>query len=232
MRRVLITGANRGLGLALVRQCMERGDLVLAACRQPEKAVELNELGAIAGNQLAILELELSDPDGIAQAGKIAASKTVALDLLINNAGIYAVGENIRTIDLEKMEHFNRVNALGAVLLVQACLDLLKAGEAPVIVNVSSESGSISALDSFRCYYYFGSKALMNMYTRLMAFDPQMTGIRVVAMHPGWVRTDMGGSEAALSPDDSACCILKIAAELNQQNSGKFYTYQGKELPW
>ena len=124
------------------------------------------------------------------------------------------------------------MNAVGQVLVAQQFLDLLKAGTNPKIINVTSEAGSISTMNRFRGYYYFGSKAAMNMFSRSMAWDPDTGGIITIALHPGWVRTDMGGSDADLSVTESAEGILKVIAGLRPEDNGKFFTWDGKEYPW
>jgi len=124
------------------------------------------------------------------------------------------------------------VNAVGHLLVTKKFLGLLKAGNAPRIINITSEAGSISKMERFRGYYYFASKAAMNMFTRSLAWDPETDRMTTIAMHPGWVRTDMGGSEADLSVTESAAGILKVVAALTLQDNGKFYTWDGKEYPW
>jgi NAD(P)-dependent dehydrogenase (short-subunit alcohol dehydrogenase family) len=152
--------------------------------------------------------------------------------MLINNAAFNAEGETLRTFDAEKAAQQWTVNAVGQILVAQKFLDLLKAGTDPKIINITSEAGSISTMEHFRGYYYFGSKAAMNMFSRAMAWDPDTDGIITIALHPGWVRTDMGGSDADLSVTESAEGILKVIANLTPDDNGKFYTWEGKEYPW
>jgi len=123
------------------------------------------------------------------------------------------------------------VNAVGQVLVAQRFLDLLKAGTNPKIINITSEAGSISTMDRFRGYYYFGSKAAMNMFSRSMAWDPDTAGIITIASHPGWVRTDMGGSDADLSVSESAEGILKVIAGLRPEDNGKFLPGMRRNIP-
>jgi len=230
--RILISGANRGIGLELTRLCALRGDHVFAGCRSPESASALKELSIPHQGKIIILPLEITDGDSIDRSLRLVKNEVDGLDVLINNAAIFANGETLRTFDAEKAAHQWTVNALGQMLVAQNSLDLLKAGIAPKIINITSESGSVSTMDSFRGYYYFGSKAAMNMFSRCMAWDPETAGIITIALHPGWVRTDMGGADADLSVTESAEGVLKVIAALTPEDNGKFYTWDGKEYPW
>jgi NAD(P)-dependent dehydrogenase (short-subunit alcohol dehydrogenase family) len=232
MNRILITGANRGLGLELTRLCAARGDRVFAGCRFPEHDTQLKDLSARYPGQIDILPMEITDKASLHRCTQQVRSKVDALDMLINNAAIDAKGETLRTFDAEKAAQQWKVNAVGQVLVAQRFLDLLKAGTNPKIINVTSEAGSISTMKHYRGYYYFGSKAAMNMFSRSMAWDPDTAGIITIALHPGWVRTDMGGTNAHLSVTESAEGILKVIADLTPEDNGKFYTWDGKEYPW
>jgi len=232
MNRILITGANRGLGLELVRLCAARGNRVFAGCRSPEQAAELKDLSTRLRGQVDILPLEITDATSLDRCVQQVRSEVDALDMLINNAAINAEGETLRTFNAEKAAQQWTVNAVGQVLVTQRFIDLLKAGTDPKIINITSEAGSISTMNHFRGYYYFGSKAAMNMFSRCMAWDPDAAGIITIALHPGWVRTDMGGSDAYLSVTESAEGILNVIADLTPEDNGKFYRWDGKEYPW
>jgi NAD(P)-dependent dehydrogenase (short-subunit alcohol dehydrogenase family) len=230
--RILITGANRGIGLELTRLCAARGDQVFAGCRSTIQALALKDLSAQFPGRVSILQLEITDAASVEECIRQVEKETDALDVLINNAAVFSSGETLRTFDAEKAAQQWTVNAIGQMLVAQKALDLLKAGVNPKIVNVTSESGSISTMESFRGYYYFGSKAAMNMFSRCMAWDPETAGIVTIALHPGWVRTDMGGSNADLSVTESAEGILNVIASLSPADNGKFNTWDGKEYPW
>jgi NAD(P)-dependent dehydrogenase (short-subunit alcohol dehydrogenase family) len=232
MNRILITGANRGLGIELVRLCAARGDRVFAGRRSPQHDTGLKDLSARYRGQIDILPLEIMDTASLNQCVQRVRNEVDALDVLMNNAAINAEGETLRTFDAEKAAQQWTVNAVGQVLVAQKFLDLLKAGTNPKIINITSEAGSISTMNRFRGYYYFGSKAAMNMFSRSMAWDPDTAGIITIALHPGWVRTDMGGSDADLSVSESAEGILKVIAGLRPEDNGKFCTWDGKEYPW
>jgi NAD(P)-dependent dehydrogenase (short-subunit alcohol dehydrogenase family) len=230
--RILITGANRGIGLELARLCAARGDRVFAGCRFPAHDTALKDLSVKYPGHVSILPLEVRDVASANQCAQQVWSEVDALDILINNAAINFEGETLRSFDAEKATQQWMVNAVGQMLVAQNFLDLLKQGNLPKIINISSEAGSISTMDHFRGYYYFGSKAAQNMFTRCMAWDPETDGIIIIAMHPGWVRTDMGGSNADLSVTESAEGILNVIANLTPEENGKFYTWDGKEYPW
>ena len=232
MNRILITGANRGLGLELVRLYAARGDQVFAGCRSLEHDTALQDLSARYPGQLDILPMEITDTASLDRCVGQVRSAVDALDMLINNAAINEEGETLRTFDAQKAAQQWMVNAVGQVLVARKFLDLLKAGADPKIINITSEAGSISTMNHFRGYYYFGSKAAMNMFSRSMAWDPDTAGIITIALHPGWVRTDMGGSNADLSVTESAEGTLKVIDGLGPQDNGKFYTWDGKEYPW
>ena len=229
---ILITGANRGLGLELVRLYLAQGARVFAGCRSPERATGLNQLTAQFNGQLSILPLEVTEAASLDRCVQQVASEAGALDMLINNAAIGADGETLRTFDAAQAFQQWNVNAAGQILAAQKFLDLLKKGNAPRIINISSEAGSISTMNRFRGYYYLGSKAALNMFTRCMAWDPETAGMITIAIHPGWVRTDMGGADADLSVTESAQGILNVIAALTPDDNGKFYTWDGKEYPW
>lgn len=232
MKHVLITGANRGIGLELVRQSAARGDLVFAGCRTPKKASALEELSAEYPGKVSMLPLDVSDEESIAQSAVTVAKKVDRLDIIFNNAAINMGNETLSEVKADVLLKTIHVNAVGAVLVAQKFLLLLKKGDTPKIINISSEAGSIEKMTHFRGYHYFGSKAALNMYTRSLAWDPETEGITVISIHPGWVRTDMGGSEAHLSVTQSVAGMLKVIDGLTPADNGKFYTWKGIEYPW
>lgn len=232
MKRVLITGANRGLGLELARQYVARGERVFATCRTPDKARDLGELAARYADRVTVLPLEVTDAQGIEACASLVQAETGGLDVLINNAAINLGDEALSMVKAEALLQTLQVNAVGAVLVAQKFVMLLKNGENPKLVNISSEAGSISRMQAFRGYGYYASKTAINMYTRCLALDPEMVGVIVIAMHPGWVRTDMGGMNAHLSPQESALGIMKVTDALTPEENGKFFTWEGREYPW
>lgn len=234
MQRVLITGANRGLGLEFVRQCLARSARVFAGCRNPVNAVDLQTLFTAHPGQLTILTLDVTDEVTIAASVESIRSQVDGLDLLINNAGVFPRGETPVNLNAETMLQTFHVNSVGPMIVAQFCLDLLRAGEHPKIVNISSKMGSLwwKEREGGGDYSYCSSKAALNMLTRTLAFDLRSDGIIVVSMSPGWVQTDMGGSAADLMPTESVRGILKVVERLAEADTGKFYTWEGCEHPW
>jgi NAD(P)-dependent dehydrogenase (short-subunit alcohol dehydrogenase family) len=163
---------------------------------------------------------------------KAVGSQTKRLDLLINNAGILPRGATIASLEVGTLLRTMHVNAIGPLMVARAFVRLLEKSDYPVILNVSSESGSLALKTTGGNYGYCASKAALNMYTRALSFDLQPRGVIVIALHPGWVRTDMGGRSAPLSPKHSALGILSLADRLTLSDCGRFLTWDGHELPW
>ena len=233
MSNVLITGANRGIGLELTRQILNKGDRVFATCRKPAQADGLHSLADTFQEQLTILPLDVTDDEMAIGVRTAVSTQTPSLDLLINNAGILYRGERIDNFEPAKMLRTFDVNVVGAMRVVAQFVDLLRLGTNPRIINISSQLGSLLAMDrNWGDVSYNSSKAALNMVTRKLAHDLAGDGIAVIAIHPGWVQTDMGGPNAAISSPDSAQGILAVAGSLTLEHSGKFYTYSGGEHPW
>lgn len=232
MKRVLITGANRGIGLALVRKFVDRGDRVFAGYRSLENSPTLEGIPAQRPGEVYLIRLDVSDLTSIGRSVQLVKDQVDGLDILINNAAVHLGDENLSGVESKKLLEALQVNSVGPILVAQQFIHLLKQGDDPCIINVSSEAGSISRMDQFRGYGYYGSKAAENMYTRALAFDPETEGVIVIAVHPGWVRTDMGGPEAHISSAESAAGIVHVIDALTPQDNGKFFTWEGNEYPW
>lgn len=230
--RVLISGANRGLGLQFTRQCLARGDRVIATARQPARASELNHLAGEYPGHLHVLPLDVSDPASIDELARELGLITPALDLLIANAGTLNRGERFGELKAADLDHAWRVNTLGPLLLAQALTPALAAGEQPKVLFLTSILGSISARDSFYVPSYCISKAGLNMAMRQLSFPFAERGIIGFAAHPGWVRTEMGGAQAPLSPEASVSDLLALIATRQAAHNGHFYAHDGRELDW
>lgn len=232
----LLTGANRGLGLEWTRQLANRVDRLFATCRRPGDAPDLAELATAHPDTIAVFALDVAEPEAIETAVERVSSEAGSLDLLVNNAGINGGGTSDRfgSVDQNTMMDVLRVNTAGPHLLTQACADLLRAGAAnkeAIVVNVTSQLGSITNTSGGSWHSYKASKAALNMCTRLQAGALSEEAI-VVSMHPGWVRTDMGGSNARLSPEASVTGMLNVISDLTPDDSGRFLSHDGRELPW
>ena len=233
MSRVLITGANRGIGLELTKQLLEAGEFVFAGCRNPERAIELQNLVAEYEGQAVIVQLDVTSDDSVMAAKTAVSAQTNQIDLLINNAGVLVPNETIDNFDLVQMERTYQVNVFGAMRVVTQFADLLRAGSNAKLVNVSSQLGSLLAMKSnWGEYSYNSSKAALNMLTRMLSFELKRDNVTVISMHPGWVQTDMGGQNARLTPPASASGIIEVIRQLTLEDTNKFYTFAGDEHLW
>lgn len=230
--QVVVTGANRGLGLAFTRAYLARGATVYATCRDPDAAVALAELAAASAGRLRLLQLELPEPASIAAFHSALAAYTDRIDRLINNAGILVSGERFGVLDADAMARTHAVNVIGPVLLSQACADLLERGERPRIVNVSSALGSIGSVGAFTSPSYNASKAALNMWTRLLAQALNPRGVLCFAISPGWVRTAMGGENAELSPEQSVADVIGTIEAAGEAEQATLLRRDGVPLPW
>jgi NAD(P)-dependent dehydrogenase (short-subunit alcohol dehydrogenase family) len=231
-RNVLVTGANRGIGLEYVRQLLARGDHVIATARQPAQAHDLNRLVAEHPGRLHVLPLDVMDPKAEAEIARELplVLGDERLHLLINNAGILHSGERFGHVAAANLEDSFRTNAMGPFLLAQALAPLLADGAK--IANMTSQLGSIANTTRFGTPTYCISKAALNMVTRLLAAAFAERGIAVVSLHPGWVQTDMGGEQAPVAPADSVAGLLRVIDALDPTRSGRFFDWQGEPLPW
>ena len=234
MHNNLITGANRGIGLALTEQFLANGDCrIFASCRNPEGAAELNNLARQSDCRLRVLQMDVTDEASINGAVEVIRAEAGALDLLINNAGISG-GDHARVmgqLTSTEISHVIQTNAVAPLIVTQACYHLLKKADNPRVVMISSGMGSLTNAGG-NAYAYRMSKAAMNMAARVLAFDGAMNGITTITMAPGWVRTDMGGAAASLSPEESARGLLAVINSLSASDNGQFYRYDGTELDW
>jgi len=237
---VLLTGSNRGIGLEYVRQLHGRVDTLYATCRRPDAATELTAIAEAHPETVQVLPLDVADPASIETMGEIIGQDTGHLDLLINNAGVNGGGSSDRfgSVDAETMMHTLRVNTVGPHLLVQAVADLLRrggqreTGRPARVVNVTSQLGSIANTNGGTWQSYKASKAALNMCTRLQHGALHGDGVCVISLHPGWVQTDMGGSNARLTPEAAVSGMIDVIENLTGEDGGRFLTHSGDELPW
>ncbi|MDF7813563.1 SDR family oxidoreductase [Hymenobacter sp. YC55] len=239
MKRILITGANRGLGLELTRQHLERGDTVFAASRQPDTATDLHQLRSQYADQLHLVQLDVTDEASIEAARQTVAGLADSLDVLVNNAGIFPgagpedpAKQHLGGLTAANALTFLHVNAVGPLLVAQAFLDLLKAATKARIISLSSGQGSLTWKASGEPYHYSASKAALNMYMRALAAEVGTYGVISVLVDPGWVQTGMGGDTAMLPPADSARGIIRLTEQLHAEENGSFVTWQGQPVPW
>jgi len=220
----VVTGANRGIGLAFARELSRRDEIVIATARNPAKARELAAL------KVRVETLDVADTKSVSAFGRSLAGQPI--DVLINNAGIGKAGPGIDKLPLEDLETHFRVNAIGPVALTQALLPNLRAARRRTVVNLSSGLGSISGNTDGGWYAYRASKAALNQLTRTMAAELAGESFICISISPGWVRTDMGGSGATLSPEQSVAAMLKVIDRLEPRDTGRFRDHRGKDVPW
>jgi NAD(P)-dependent dehydrogenase (short-subunit alcohol dehydrogenase family) len=238
MLRILITGANRGLGLEFTRQYLARGEHVLAGCRTPDTARQLHTLQARYPQRLSIVALDVSDPEALRASHTAVCAQVDGLDLLINNAGVYSSRgsaeprERLGELTFEEALAVLRVNAVAPLLVVQHYLDLLRRGADAKIVSLSSGYGVVSANTGDFPYYYSASKAALNMFMRSVAGDVQPWGITTVVLDPGWVRTDMGGPSAPVTPQQAVQGMIRVIDTVTLGKTGCFFTWRGQEQVW
>lgn len=229
MPHALVTGANRGLGLEFTRQLLARGARVVATCRQPGRALELVRLAGAYPGHLVVLPLALPELRSIAELVREIAALDIRVDLLVNNAGMLVEGERFGLIESKSLRASFATNAEGTFLLTQALAPRLADGAK--VVNLSSTLGSIAATDSLYSPSYSISKAALNMASRLLAIALADRAI-VVAMSPGWVKTDMGGAGAPGEVADAVRSMLATIDALDASSSGSFLDAQGRPLHW
>lgn len=229
MFTVLITGANRGLGLEFTRQYLAKGWRVFATCRSPESATELNTLSS--NKRLEVMPLDVTDEQAIIQLKTNLAGK--ALDHLILNSGV--LGEDCATLgemtQAKWLEVLN-VNTVAPALIIQALSDSVSASEHKTIVGISSRVASIGDNGSGNMYSYRTSKAALNQILVSAARNLADQSVKVLAVHPGWVQTDMGGKDATFTPQESVAGIIKLAEDLTLEESGSFKVFDGSNIEW
>lgn len=232
MQRILVTGANRGLGLEFTRQLLARGDRVLATCRHPGKALALTGLSAAYPGHLHVLPLELDKERSIAELAREAGALTDALDVLINNAGMLVSGERYGAIAAKSLSESFVSNVTGPLLLTQALSALLEKATNAKVMNLSSRLGSLAASSSFGTPSYAISKAALNMATRQLAAALAPRGISVFCVSPGWVSTDMGGADAPVTPHAAVAGLLKVLDAATVADAGHFIDTDGATIAW
>ncbi len=229
MSNVLITGANRGIGLQLAKQYAARGDHVLATCRNPDSADELN---AAAGDNLTVLPLVPTDGDSVAALASAVSGSGV--DVLINNAGTPGPAPDQQaalSMDFDGwLETFN-VNTLAPLRVLQGLHPLLQKGTDAKAITITSQMGALD-LNWPTMYAYCSSKAAVNKVMRMISLELAKDNIAVGLIHPGWVQTDMGGDQADITPEESAAGIISVIDGINLENTGSFMKWNGEPHNW
>jgi NAD(P)-dependent dehydrogenase (short-subunit alcohol dehydrogenase family) len=236
MKNILITGSSRGLGLEFTRQYLEKGDNVIASCRKPEKANDLQNLKERFPENLTIVQLDVTSEEDRNRIFKQVKTDFGSLDVLINNAGIIS-GEEGKIFNLGEVykEDFTKVflvNSIAPLLMSEKLLPLLEKGDKSKIVNITSLNGCITKRSVGGKYSYCTSKAALNMITKILSNDLQDKGIIALAIHPGWIKTDMGGPNAPQEKEEPISMIIDLIEKTSISHSGKFLDWKGNDIPW
>lgn len=229
--RILITGANRGLGLALSQVGAESGHQILAGVRDLQKSEESLTQSEIY-KSISLLKLDVTDEDSVSSAANTVKEKFGTIDAIINNAGVLLERDKqIEDLDLDKVKVTFDVNFFGPIRVVKHFFPLLMMGDRSSIINISSEAGSMTNAYGGD-YAYASSKTALNMFTQQLNHYVKSNNINVYSIHPGWIMTDMGGERAPGNPIDSAKGILDIIERKREIDSKNvFITYEGNSMP-
>lgn len=232
---VLITGASRGLGYALVLQYLQKGYQVFAGARNIDNP-QLVTLKNQYEDSLIILPMDVSQTTSVREAATQVSTYCNQLDIIINNAGIHPEGSllALNEVDLDNGLEVYNVNSIGILRVAKEFHSLLLKGEKPIVLNISSEAGSISSCPRSKEFHYCMSKAAMNMGSMLLQnyFKESDNKIKVLAIHPGWIRTDMGGAEADLDPIEVADDICSLSEVPHDMNDPIYMDRFGNKLEW
>jgi NAD(P)-dependent dehydrogenase (short-subunit alcohol dehydrogenase family) len=221
---VLVTGANRGIGLEYARQFADRGYTVIGTARDPGAASELRAITE------RVEALDVADAVSVAALAK--RLDGVPIDILINNAGVGGFDDDdLASVDFDAMQKTFAVNAFGPLRVTQALLPNLRQGQRKLVIGMSSQLGSIER-STGRMYAYRASKTALNQFNKIIASELGPQGFVFTVLHPGWVQTEMGGANATLTPEESVRGLIAVIEKLGADDNGRFYDYQGKTIPW
>jgi len=232
-RRVVITGAGRGLGLEFVLQYLRRGWDVHALLRKPQACEAIQQLLEGHGSKLEATACDSADQGSMAAAAATIRARWNSLDLLINNAGVNGnSNSDMVDLDMDNIRYVFEVNTIGPIVMSRALLPLLEKGTHARIVQVTSKMGSITDNQSGGWWAYRLSKAALNMTCVNMSHELRDTDVATMVIHPGWVRTAMGGGAAPLSAEESVVGMIDVIDHLEPADSGCFRDYTGADVPW
>jgi len=228
---VLITGASRGIGLEMVKYCMEQNWRVFACCRHPQQADSLLSVAKLANGRVSV---HVADMNELATIQALAYElRNEAIDILINNAGIYGSDKNsFGNVDVQSWLNTFQVNSIAPSKVSEALIEHLRMGDKKIIACMSSKMGSMDDNGSGGSYIYRSSKAALNAVVKSMSIDLKHDGIKCVALHPGWVKTEMGGPDAEITTRECVTGLFNILLALKAKDSGRFIDIDGKDIPW
>ena len=228
---VLITGASRGIGLEMVRYGIEQNWRIFACCRHPQQAETLMSLAKLTNGRTSV---HIADMYELATIQALSYElRNEPIDMLINNAGIYGSDKNkFGHVDVQSWINTFQVNSIAPLKIAEAMIEQVRMGEQKIIACLSSKMGSMDDNGSGGSYIYRSSKAALNAVVKSMAVDLRKDGIKCVALHPGWVKTDMGGPNAEISTRESVTNMFDILLSLQPTDSGRFIDIDGTDIPW
>ena len=230
MARILITGANRGLGLEFVERYLESGDDVMASYRNEDSSFDLIKMSNERSN-LKLLQLDVSSNKSLNSFAENLGDSPI--DIFINNAGVYGPrNSSFGNVDEENWIPAIKINAIAPILLTQLIIKNIRSGADKKLIFVTSKMGSIDDNKGGGAYVYRSSKTALNAVVKSLSVDLENEGIVVALIHPGWVKTDMGGPNALIDKDTSVRGMTGVISNLDISSTGNFYNYDGSIIPW
>ena len=229
--KILVTGANKGIGLQLVKSAIYRRWRVFATCRNPMQADQLNEVAMMSGGLASVHHLDVSD---LAQIQALTYElRNESIDILYNNAGVYGSMQHaFGQVDHNDWRKTFEINTIAPMMMAENFVDHVERSTHKTMAFMSSKMGSMDDNTSGGCYIYRSSKAALNAVVKSLSIDLQPRGIKCLITHPGWVKTDMGGPYAEISPRDSVNELLRIVSKATIHDTGKFFDIDGSIIPW
>ena len=228
MNTILVTGANRGLGYEFVKQYSESDYNVLACCRDTSQAINLKKLADVSEN-IEIYKLDVGNLENIKNLSKQLQDKKI--DILINNAGIYR-SSTVGNINYDEWLESFRINTIAPYQITEAFLNQISNSDLKKVISITSKMGSIDDNTSGGSYIYRSSKTALNSMMQSLSHDIKHHGIATLTLHPGWVRTDMGGMGGWIDAYESVQGMIKQIKKLTLDNTGKYVDYAGKSINW
>jgi NAD(P)-dependent dehydrogenase (short-subunit alcohol dehydrogenase family) len=228
---VLITGTSRGIGLEMVKYGIEQNWRVFACCRHPQQASSLLSVASLASGRVSV---HVADMNELATIQALAYElRNEAIDILINNAGVYGSDKNsFGNVDAQSWLKTFQVNSIAPLKVAEALIEQVRVGDKKIIACMTSKMGSMADNGYGNSYIYRSSKAALNAVVKSMSIDLRDDGIKCVALHPGWVKTDMGGPNAEITARESVTRLFDIILSLKLKDSGRFVDIDGSDIPW
>ena len=230
MTNVFITGANRGLGLGFVKSFLAKNANVICTTRNISGSQELLECKKKYPNNIEVLELDLLKENSENTLSDLLSDKPI--DILINNAGVGNSNQQFGSVSSKPWLEVLKVNLIAPLMITQSIIENVKKGSGKKIYFLSSQLGSIGDNTSGGMYIYRSSKTGLNQIVKSLSVDLKAHGITVISLHPGWVKTDMGGPNAPVSIEESIEGMMKVIKATDIRDTGRFLNYDGRELPW